>query len=189
MPESTLRAFLGGRSRTMTLEKLDKLAKAAGVTLGELLGETGKIVTDDQSAFVAVKHLEVHAAAGGGFTVEQEPEGKPFHFRKDWLEHKFGGHDGKLRIIHFDGDSMLPTIHSGDVGLILTGLEKDDLRSGHIYVLWDGNGLVVKRLETVLGDRPRLRVISDNRALYAPYEIDAENARIVGRVLWRGGDL
>ena len=51
-------------------------------------------------------------------------------------------------------------------------------------VLWDGNGLVVKRIETVREPGPpRLRLISANPD-YAPYTCLAQEAHIVGRVLW-----
>ena len=51
-------------------------------------------------------------------------------------------------------------------------------------VLWDGNGLVVKRIETVREPGPpRLRLISTNPD-YAPYTCLAQEAHIVGRVLW-----
>jgi phage repressor protein C with HTH and peptisase S24 domain len=63
------------------------------------------------------------------------------------------------------------------------------LQSGAFYALWDGHGLLVKRLESMVGDRPRLRVISDNRQIYSPYEVDAEEVRIIGRLIWRGGRI
>lgn len=185
--DSAVRAFLKGRTMSLTHSTLEKLAVAAGTTVSEMLREPQN--RPEASQFVKIKHLEVHASAGGGFEVTSEPEGEPYYFKKSWLENMFGGHDGKLRVIHFDGDSMLPTIQNGDVGIVLTGESGNEFQSGRIYVLWDGRGLVVKRLEAVISSRPRLRVISDNKDVYTAYEIDAEDAHVVGRVLWRAGKI
>lgn len=190
LSDATVRSFLKGRTTSLSYSTLERLAQAAGATVDEMIGakkQESNPIPPDQ--LVGVKHLEVHASAGDGFEVTTEPEGEPYYFMKSWLEAMFGGHDGKLRVIHFRGDSMLPTIHDGDTGIVLTGLTTDDFMPGSIYVLWDGRGLVVKRLEAIISSRPRLRVISDNTALYTPYEIDADDARIVGKVLWRGGRL
>ena len=51
-------------------------------------------------------------------------------------------------------------------------------------MLWDGNGPVVKRVEAVGGEPPRLRLISAN-ADYPPYTCLAEEAHIVGKVVWK----
>jgi len=88
---------------------------------------------------------------------------------------------------------MIPTIHEGDVGLVLLpGFAEEPsakFHSGAIYVLWDGQGLVVKRLETIVGEPGKLRVISDNRAIYEPYSVNADDVHILGRMIWRGGML
>lgn len=53
-----------------------------------------------------------------------------------------------------------------------------------IFVLFDGLGLVAKRLEHVVNsDPPTVRIISDN-PLYAPYERSAEEVNIIGRIRW-----
>ena len=51
-------------------------------------------------------------------------------------------------------------------------------------VLWDGPGLVVKRVEIVSGeDPPRLRLLSANPD-YLAYTCLADETHIVGKVLW-----
>ena len=60
--------------------------------------------------------------------------------------------------------------------------------TGETFVLWDGIGLVVKHVEVVRGeaadeDEPRLRLISANHD-YAPYSCLAQDAHILGKVLW-----
>ena len=56
--------------------------------------------------------------------------------------------------------------------------------TGETAVLWDGTGLVVKRVEVLPNaEPPRLRLISANPA-YEPYTCLAQDAHIVGKVLW-----
>ena len=51
-------------------------------------------------------------------------------------------------------------------------------------VLWDGTGLVVKRVEVLPNaEPPQLRLISANPT-YEPYTCLAQDAHIVGKVLW-----
>ena len=59
-----------------------------------------------------------------------------------------------------------------------------DPGAGETAVLWNGSGLVVKRVEILPHtEPPRLRLVSANPA-YAPYTRLADEAHIVGTVLW-----
>ncbi len=186
--ESTLRDFLSGRNATMTLDTLDKLAAAADATIAEMIGEKVGATARPTKDMVPIKSLEVRASMGGGLDVLEEPEGQPFFFRRAWIEKLLDGKPGQLRVItDLTGDSMLPTINNGDIGLVLMPGEDVKFQSGAIYALWDGNGLIVKRLESTVGDRQQLRVISDNSAIYQPYTVDADDVRIIGQLVWRGG--
>ena len=54
-----------------------------------------------------------------------------------------------------------------------------------IFALWDGFGLVIKRLQIVRGSEPiRVRVISANPS-YEPYEAALDEIRIIGRFAGR----
>jgi phage repressor protein C with HTH and peptisase S24 domain len=88
----------------------------------------------------------------------------------------------RLRIMHVEGDSMMPTLHSGDV--VLVDLARRSPTPPGIFVLHDGMGLVAKRLEYIPNnDPPMLRVISDN-TFYSPYERTMDEVNIVGRIRW-----
>ena len=57
--------------------------------------------------------------------------------------------------------------------------------TGELYVLWDGTGLVVKRIELVHGKgAPSLRLISANPD-YPAYTALVSDIHIVGKVLWK----
>jgi phage repressor protein C with HTH and peptisase S24 domain len=53
-----------------------------------------------------------------------------------------------------------------------------------IFALWDGYGLVVKKVQRVHGT-DRLLLISENTT-YPPYEVLMDEITIVGRVRWCG---
>lgn len=184
VPESTFRSLLSGKAQASRHDTLQKLAKAADVTIAEMIGEKVPIQRGFKDA-IPIKSLKVKASLGGGFEVAEEPTGPPFFFRRDWIEALLVKHPGRLRVHWFEGRSMEPTISDGDVGLV--HLDYGGFEPG-IYSLWDGRGVVAKRLELLAGSEERIRVISDNPQ-YHPYEISPDEARVIGRVIWRGGSL
>lgn len=50
---STVHEFLSGRTRSLTLEKIDALAVAAGVSVSVLLGEKPPILTKEDEGFIS----------------------------------------------------------------------------------------------------------------------------------------
>lgn len=183
--EGTLRAFLTGQTQSMKMDTLEKLARAESTTVEEMLGRRHGTRAGEE--FVAIQSLDVKAAAGGGIEIVTETAGEPLHFRKSWLESVIGRKTAVLRVIGFAGDSMRPTINDGDVGLVNVGVDTP-ARDEKVYCLWDGVGLLVKRLQVLPGRPLRLRIVSDNPQ-YPPYETLAEDVRIIGEVIWRGGRI
>jgi len=58
-----------------------------------------------------------------------------------------------------------------------------------IFVLWDGLGIVLKRVEYIpFSDPPTVRISSDNQR-YEPYERTLEEAHILARVIGRWGRM
>ncbi|MDE0390715.1 MAG: S24 family peptidase, partial [Rhodospirillales bacterium] len=56
--------------------------------------------------------------------------------------------------------------------------------TGEMVVLWDGGGLVVKRVEMLArSEPPAIRLLSANPA-YEPYTCLIDEAHIVGKVIW-----
>jgi phage repressor protein C with HTH and peptisase S24 domain len=181
--------ILRGRSENPNLEKLERVAHALKVErnwllhgLGEVEGES-PIMENPDEAFVAVPYVKVRPSMGGGQAVDQEPEyGRPYHFQKSWIKHDLKAEPANLRIMHVEGDSMMPTLMDGDIVLVDIG-RRVPTPPG-IFVLHDGMGLVAKRLEHLPNsDPPRLRICSDN-GQYAAYEGTADEVNIIGRIRW-----
>lgn len=188
VPESTLRSFFGGkknkpRSHDLHYDTLLKLARSQQVTVAEMLGERPRIMKPGADS-VVVKGMRVTARMGGGVPdIDYEPEGNPFYFRRNFVE-SIGSLE-HLRMIELSGDSNEPTIANGDVGMVHLNKTNPTNDSG-FYAVWDGNGLVIKRVQIIPGAKPKLRLISDNKA-YPPYDVDIEGARIIGRLVWIAG--
>jgi phage repressor protein C with HTH and peptisase S24 domain len=180
--------IMRGRSEHPNLERLDRVAQVLKVErrwllhgLGEVEGDS-PIIEDPDQAFVAIPSVEVSASMGGGSVVDEEQEGKPYHFQRSWIRYKLRAKPADLRIMHVEGDSMMPTLHHGDI--VLVDLARRAPTPPGIFVLHDGMGLVAKRLDHIPNSEPpRVRIISDN-PLYSPYEGTAEEVNIIGRIRW-----
>ena len=183
-----------GRSENPNLERLQLVADALRVDRNWLLHGLGSVEGDNpiiehpDNIFVAVRSVRVKAAMGGGAVLEQPAEdGKPYHFQKSWIRDHLKARPADLRMLHVEGDSMLPTLNDGDI--VLVDLSRTAPSPPGLFVLFDGLGLVAKRLEHVASsDSPTVRILSDN-PLYAPYERAAEEVNIVGRVRWLAREI
>ena len=77
------------------------------------------------------------------------------------VRHEFQATPEELRMITLGGDSMEPLASRGDQ-LLIDISERDPVPPG-IFVVWDGMGLVTKRIEHVQhSDPPRVRLKSAN---------------------------
>lgn len=130
-----------------------------------------------------VPELDVAAAAGGGaFNAEAAVEKARWYLPEAMLRHEGGARPEDLRILRVQGDSMEPQLREGD--RLLVDVARRTPGTGEMAVLWDGTGLVVKRVEIVSGeDPPRLRLLSANPD-YPAYTCLADEAHVVGKVMW-----
>ena len=137
---------------------------------------------------VAIPEITVEVAAGAGATAEEFiTETARWHWPENMIRHEGGAAPEDLRILRVRGNSMEPDMREGD--RIVVDVSRRLPATGETFVLWDGNGLVVKHVETVHDDEtggdepPRLRLISANPD-YAPYSRLAEDVHVLGTVLW-----
>jgi phage repressor protein C with HTH and peptisase S24 domain len=120
-------------------------------------------------------------SAGGGIVLSDEEQTGTWPLPRTYLEDMHLSGDG-LAVVPVKGDSMEPTLRSGDRVLIDMG--DKNVSHGGLFVLWDGTGRVLKRVERVPGERPpRLSLISDN-PLHGKYQVAAAEVEIIGRVVW-----
>lgn len=153
-------------------------------------------VTDFQS--ILVPEIDVRAGAGGGglavalaeSTGEQEISNEitkgNWQLPADYLR-DLGIRPSRAFVVEVKGDSMSPTLESGDRVMVDMG-DRAPSPPG-VFALWDGLGLVVKRLDPILdGDEPRVAIISDNPK-HRAYERTMDEINIVGRVVLRASRM
>lgn len=163
----------------ISLQPVARLAAATGKALDWVWsGQSGQLGDE----FALVPRYDVRAAGGGGALVQSEQVVDHLAFKRAWL-HQQGLVAGRLALIEATGDSMSPTIASGD--LVLVALDQVNGSEG-VYVLRRGNSLIVKRLQLL--QTGELQITSDNPA-YTSETIAPErvpNVQILGRVRWVG---
>lgn len=82
---------------------------------------------------------------------------------------------------------MEPTISDNETMMVDTSEQK--LRDGHIYVIRNGDHLLVKRIQTLWNDG--VQPLSDNKD-YPPQEItsaDLPGLDVIGKAVWVGKNL
>ena len=126
----------------------------------------------------SVAELDVRAAAGPGALNESEAPLSWWAFPADQVQ-AMGGNVDALRIIRVDGDSMAPMLQSGD--RVAVDCSRRSPTPPGVFVVYDGNGLIIKRLEALPGDKVR---ISSANTDYATTEQPIEGLDIKGRVVW-----
>lgn len=150
-----------------------------------LTGQVGKWSKGSKEvgvAMVTVPEYDVRVSAGGGFHIDTETKRDVWPFSRRYIVEELRLSASQLVVLEVIGDSMEPTLRSGDRVLVNMG-DKRVSQPG-LFVLWDGDGTVVKRLELVPNSKPqKLNRISDN-PLHKPYEVIAQDTMIVGRVVW-----
>ena len=182
--------ILRGRSARPSIDRLADVALVLKVDRDWLIHGIGEVegkspfVENPDDAFVAIPHATARPSMGGGAVVTEEGEtsSRAYHFRRSWIRNTLKASPSQLRMMHVKGDSMVPTLLSGDAVLVDMNLRAPNPPG--IFVLDDGIGLVAKRLEHIPNsDPPAVRVISDNKH-YPEYERTADEIHIVGRIRW-----
>ena len=139
----------------------------------------------EQSAYAYIKKAKARLSAGGGVIPEEEFEDQRYAFIRSWLK-TVATSESACVLMEIDGDSMRPTLESGDMVLVDQG--RQDLISDGIYAFGEGDVINIKRLQRVY---PNVRIVSDNpdTVRYPSREVDHSDIRIIGRVIWFGRQL
>lgn len=161
----------GQRSPELTSE--DNAASAT-----EALSDSGEF------AFIPIYDVEIEA--GPGALNGDERIVSRMAFRRDWLKEKTLD-PSKLAVARVVGDSMTPTLSSGD--MILLDLRAARARENAIYAFEVAGQIRVKRLQPLIDGSILVR--SDNPSyeteMVPPAEVD--RLRVIGRGVWVGKSL
>lgn len=137
-----------------------------------------------EEGFALVPRYNVQGSMGGGAVLHSEQVVDHLAFRTEWVRSELRANPANLVLISAVGDSMLPTLSSGD--LLLVDKSEYKIRDDAIYVISVNGSLLVKRVQLLLDGTVIIR--SDNPA-YQPQTVkqpDIEDLKVVGRVVWVG---
>jgi len=146
-------------------------------------GTAAPLDAGDDDAYARVAVYEGRAAAGAG----GEGGDRVKHylvFREQWLRAVTSAPIDELAVIEIDGDSMEPTLRSGDHALVDRTEVRPRQKDG-LYVIRADGGLQVKRVSAhpVSG---LLTISSDNPAYRSYADIRPGDVVVIGRVIWIG---
>lgn len=134
---------------------------------------------------VAIREHDVRASAGHGTIVDGESVPDTWQLPRRYVRDGLSLRGGQLDIIEVIGDSMEPTLRSGDKIMVDLGDKNPPVPGA--FALFDGDAVVVKRIEKV-PQTPLIRIMSDNPR-HGHYDVPAETVNIAGRVVWFGRRL
>jgi phage repressor protein C with HTH and peptisase S24 domain len=195
LTQSALAAGLGVKMYKINDIELDKLKLAPelaqiieskfAIDFKWLLTGEGSMLGDqqDNTNLVSIPLYAATASAGAGSINEGDDIIDHCRFKIDWIKKTLHANPRKLALIRISGDSMEPTLRSGDV--IMINRELDDPSDGKIYVVNLGGQVVAKRIQVT--GRDKIDLISDNR-IYPIVPLGPQS-RITGRVVWFGRKL
>lgn len=132
-------------------------------------------------AVVQIPQYSFRAGMGGGGVIADEREAEYLALPRTYLE-QMQLASADLISIAVEGDSMSPTLESGD--RVMVNRKDKNPASGGVFAIHDSDVLVVKRVERIPATNPvRLKLISDNPN-HGTYEVPAGETNILGRVVW-----
>lgn len=185
----------------LSVDWIDRLAAALGVAPAALLpaagpdlhypapAQRGGVLAEPAATFPAgpeIAELDGHqAAALAGLAPPSAAGGAPrdrWRLPPDYLRLVLGAAPEDAAILRVEGDAMAPTLLAGD--RVMVNLADRRPSPPGLFALWDGDGVIVRRLERLLDSAPpRVAVTADNTQ-HRSYEVAAAEIRILGRVVW-----
>lgn len=181
--------ILSGKSANPTTIKLTAVAETLGVTVPFLI--SGEEEEEEQRSgmqhFTAIPFITVSVGPDGKAIIIEDSREGVHYFRSTWLKKRFNTKASGLGMLYVRGDNMQPTLYNND--MILLDLTQRSPSPPGVLALFDGIGIVLKRIALVAGVQPvTVRVKSDN-SQYGFYEQRLDEVDIIGRVLWYSREL
>ncbi len=186
--------ILNGKSANPSSIKLARVAQSLGVSLSQLVepGDTPSVSTESPSTlphirnieggFIFPDYIDITQTAKGMITIRKTPKDHVIGYAQRWFARQFGTDGQNIVQAKISGDSMHPTLQHNDTILIDTSQTIPSPPG--LFVLFDGMGLIAKRIEYVkkeTGDY--VRITSDN-SLYGHHEKPLDDIEIIGRIVW-----
>lgn len=137
------------------------------------------------AGYLAVPYNNIGAGVGGPRLPDEADPNESILLPEAVVKHEIRALPEHLIAFPVHGQSMSPSLPDGTV--VVADMRKKTIGGGGLFGINDGDGFIVKWVEKVRGsDPPLLRFISENKNI-SPYERMAEEAGIVGLIVWSMG--
>jgi len=151
---------------------------------GSMLLADRDLEASAKSQFISIPRYDVKLSAGAGSFFDRAQVLDEIPFTTAFLKQKLRRSSVEgLAALEITGDSMLPTLADGDLGVFDCNITN---AGDGIYAIAMGNELMVKRLQKLPGGGIMVR--SDNENLYRPISLSEEDAaaslHIFGSLKW-----
>ena len=168
---------------------LHKIARELGTTAEYLTGETNDPLAGahplptadiiaEQIDAVMVPMIDLSFSMGAGLVIDEGSIIGEYPFSREWLRARISGRLEDVMLITGEGDSMSPTIMSGDV-LLVDRAQRTVRQQDQIWAIAMHEVGMIKRLRK---QRDGYAILSDNPAVPVDHADDGE-MQIVGRVI------
>lgn len=181
-------------------EECWQVARKHGISMDWLLSGTGPMHRDQNlvasnngvvsykiglpEGVVGIPLMDVQVAAGEGVEVVGEDVSDLIYFDEKWLLQTYRLRPKNLRILPVIGNSMEPTLRSGEMVLVDLVTDPGNYPIDGIFVIRLEGGVMVKQLQGLPGGK--IRVSSVNTS-YEPFIVDLKEESldfaIIGRVM------
>lgn len=186
-------------------DKIDDMKVSHLVKLEELAIRLGILAGDDRGKSImllgGIKELDTRAGAGGGGTgaVASSKDGhlifpedvtrpESWYIPDAFLRDQLRLTSERALIIEVIGDSgydpsnphVMGSVFSGN-RIVVDTADRDPAQPGQ-FAIYDGNGIVVKTASVVYDSDPIKIRLSSRNPIYQPYDVLADEGRIIGRV-------
>ena len=183
IPRRTLENYLAGDTEPK-VSSISKISEASDVDAGWLVTGYGspESVKKGDTEYISIPVMNAQASAGHGSLVQDESATDFMRFNKEWLRTTYYVNPSEVYIMPVDGESMEPTIRSGEL-ILIKKINQAKKPGDGIYVVRLEGTVLVKRIQFM--PQNKVKVSSDNQ-FYDPYELqlnDGVDFAILGRVL------
>ena len=137
--------------------------------------------SDERGVVLGIDELDVRGSAGGGSVVDSQNIIAEWRLSRDLVRYATNAPTDRIKILTVVGDSM-PGVFNPFDKVIVDTTDTQPTPPG-IFVVFDGLGLVIKRVRYIQHSDPMTVEIMSDNPKYPPYQRTLDEAYIQGRVL------
>jgi len=168
--------YLNGSAKNISFSAVADLAAAQDGTIFDILGMKSR----PPSGMVQIPFLAITVELGGRIVTGADKGRPPMLMPRSWLERHAFGEAGRLfmwqmKVAYDEG-------HAGDLIAIDLRTVNPRRMPGYYAIANDGT-VMVRKIQPLAGDT--LRIMAEG----APFDTSSAQVNIIGRAVWRGGDI